>query len=98
MSLARASSTLAPPKRRTYSSPNCFRNASLLPDLLNSSKSLTISMAASSDDCSLVIVSSASLLVDQVRGRQTSFNIVLELRHKPLEPVRLGIVGQHLGL
>ena len=36
--------------------------------------------------------------VDQLRGRRTSFKIVLDLRQEPLEPVRLGFVGQYLGL
>ena len=54
MAGARASSRVAAPERRTNSSRNCFLNASLLPDRLNSSKSLQISMAASSEDCSLV--------------------------------------------
>src|SRR6516165_7088119 len=32
--------------------------------------------------------------VDQLRGRRTSFKIVLDLRQEPLEPVRLGFVSE----
>src|SRR6516225_7272332 len=51
MASARASSRVAAPERRTNSSRNCFLNASLLPDRSYSSRSLNISLAASSDDC-----------------------------------------------
>jgi hypothetical protein len=84
MAVARASPTLAPPKPRTYSSPNFFLNASLLPDLLNSSKSFNISWPHRG---MIVWSYSASLSVDQLRRTQTSFKIVLELRQEPLEPV-----------
>jgi hypothetical protein len=70
----------------------------LLPDRSNSSKSLNISVATSTDDCGLVIVSSASLSVDQLRRTQTSFKIILELRQEPFEHVRFGFVGQNLHL
>jgi hypothetical protein len=98
MVVARASSRLAAPERRTNSSPNCFLNASLLPDRLNSSKSLNISMAASSDHCSLVIISNAYLSVDRLRRSQTSFKIVLDLRQEPFEHVGLSFARQHLCL
>jgi hypothetical protein len=55
--------------RRRFSAPRRVDeqvNASLLPDLLNSSKSHTISTAASSDDCSLDIASNACILIDQL--------------------------------
>jgi hypothetical protein len=60
IAVIRASSRLAAPERRTNSSRNCCLNASLLPDRLNSSKSLNVSMATSTADCSFVIVASLS--------------------------------------
>jgi hypothetical protein len=42
--------------------------------------------------------SSASFSVDQLGARQSSFKIVVDLRQKPLEPVRLGFIGQYFGM
>jgi hypothetical protein len=56
-----ASSRLAAPERPTNCSHNCFLNASSLLDQLNSSKSLNISMATSTDGSSLVMISSTSI-------------------------------------
>jgi len=53
-----------------------------------------ISTATSTDDC----ISSTSVSTNQLRRTQTSFKGVLELRRKPFEPIRLGFVGQYLGL